>query len=77
MPIDTTIRAAFRRLADLASPDNPPHIVARAAGLLANLLSPANPRHADIMQALSDPEPTSADNAEDDEASSEEEDDPL
>ena len=77
MSLDTNFRAAFQRLADLASADNPPHIVARAAGLLANLLSPANPRDAEIMAALSSPEPTSPDSPEDDKASSEEDDDPL
>ena len=77
MPLDNTFRAAFQQLADLASADNPPHIVARAAGILANLLSPANRRHAEIMAALGSLEPTSADNADADEASSEEEDEPL
>ena len=54
MPIRTTFKAAMQVLAEMAGPENPPHVRVKAASNMASQLSPLNPRHADVNRALND-----------------------
>ena len=57
MPIQLTYQVAMTQLAELAGPENPPHVQMQAVSKIAAELSPNNPRHADVMRALNPDQP--------------------